>query len=93
MERQESMEAARPRIGLYIHLVVYVVVNAFLVAVNLVTTPDQLWFQWPLVGWGLGILFHAGLLLYLSTRPGGGQRRIAPELGKKARNKHRSHTN
>ena len=29
-----------------------------LIAVNLLTTPDRLWFYWPLLGWGIGILAH-----------------------------------
>ena len=82
MEKQdqvENTEAARPRLGFYIHLAVFVLVNALLVAINLVGSPDHLWFQWPLVGWGLGILLHAGLIRYLPRRPGK-QRRLAAEL-------------
>ena len=22
------------------------------------TSPDALWFYWPLLGWGIGVLFH-----------------------------------
>jgi len=29
-----------------------------LIAVNLIFTPDKLWFYWPLLGWGIGILAH-----------------------------------
>jgi hypothetical protein len=94
MEKQdqvETTEAVRPRIGLYIHLAACVVVNALLIGLNLLVTPDQLWFQWPLLGWGLGILLHAGLSLYLPRHPGGRQRRIAPELRNKTRRRRRSH--
>jgi len=76
----ERTTAARPRIGFWIHLATYLLVNALLVGVNLLTSPDHLWFQWPLVGWGLGILLHLGLILYLPKRTEGRQRRIAPEL-------------
>ena len=31
---------------------------AALLAINLMTTPQNLWFFWPLVGWGVAILFH-----------------------------------
>ena len=30
-----------------------------LVIVNLVTSPDRIWFYWPLLGWGIGLLAHA----------------------------------
>lgn len=23
------------------------------------TAPDHLWFFWPMLGWGIGIIFHA----------------------------------
>ena len=42
----------------WVHLAVYVIVNAGLTTLNLVKTPDQLWFQWVLMGWGAGILLH-----------------------------------
>lgn len=45
--------------GFYIHFAVYVLVNAFLIGLNLATAPNKLWFQWPLMGWGIGILGHA----------------------------------
>jgi uncharacterized membrane protein len=49
----------RARAGFYIHLAAYLAVNAALVGVNLLTTPGRLWFLWPLLGWGIGLLAHA----------------------------------
>jgi hypothetical protein len=43
----------------WVHLAAYVVVNAGLATLNLVQTPDKLWFQWVLMGWGAGILLHS----------------------------------
>ena len=45
--------------GFYRHLAAYVTVNLFLLALNLLTAPDQLWFYWPLLGWGIGLAAHA----------------------------------
>lgn len=45
--------------GFYGHLVSYIVVNAGLLTLNLVTSPQELWFFWPLLGWGVGLFFHA----------------------------------
>ncbi len=42
--------------GFFFHLSAYVLVNAILIAVNLLFTPQRLWFIWPLLGWGIGIL-------------------------------------
>ena len=44
--------------GFYGNLASYIFVNIVLVVVNLVTSPDHLWFYWPLLWWGLGVLFH-----------------------------------
>jgi len=96
MEKQDQVQstaAVRPRKGFYIHLAAFVVVNALLLVINLLASPEHLWFQWPLIGWGLGILLHAGLMIYLPNRSGGRQRRIAPEMRKKGRNRRRSHAN
>jgi len=46
------------RRGFKIHLAAYLVTNAILIISNLVFTPDKLWFLWPVLGWGVGILSH-----------------------------------
>ena len=43
----------------YMHVVLYVVVIAGLAAINLMTNPQYLWFIYPALGWGLGIVFCA----------------------------------
>ena len=52
--------------GFFFHFSAYVLVNLILIAVNLIFTPDKLWFYWPLLGWGIGILAH-GLAVNFST--------------------------
>jgi len=37
------------------HLRVYLVVIAFLAGLDLLTSPDHLWFQWPAFGWGIAV--------------------------------------
>lgn len=63
MEDQEAYQRAKKRaqakLGFYVHLTIYVVVNIGLVIVNLSTSPEYLWFIWPLIGWGIGVGFHA----------------------------------
>lgn len=59
----ERRESARRRVealkGFYYHLIVYLAVNIGLLAVNLITSADKLWFYWPLLGWGIGLVIHA----------------------------------
>lgn len=45
--------------GLRVHALVYGLVNAGLIGLNLLTAPGQLWFVYPLFGWGIGLLAHA----------------------------------
>jgi uncharacterized RDD family membrane protein YckC len=63
VKNDEAYRRARKRVeeikGFYAHLIVYVVVNAVLVAINLLITPGFLWFLFPLFGWGIGLFFHA----------------------------------
>ncbi len=42
----------------YQHLLSYLVINIGAIAVNLLTTPDLLWFPGLTLFWGLGLLVH-----------------------------------
>lgn len=59
--REEARERvlARRRSGFFSHLWAFIGVQLFLLALNLLTTPDYLWFLFPLLGWGLGLFFSA----------------------------------
>ena len=46
----------------YVHAIVYVVINLLLFMINVLTTPNSLWFFWPLLGWGIGLTLHALLV-------------------------------
>ena len=54
------------KIGFYIHLAAYLVVNTGLVLFNLLAVPGKIWAVWPLLGWGIGLLFH-GLAIFLNA--------------------------
>ena len=61
-EHEKTMKAAKQVeaiTGFYIHLVVFVLVMAVLLAGNWLATPDVWWVQWPFLGWGIGVLAHA----------------------------------
>jgi hypothetical protein len=40
------------------HLIAYLAVNVFLIAINLLTSPRYFWAIYPILGWGLGLFFH-----------------------------------
>ncbi len=72
------------KIGFYIHLAVFLIVNTGLILFNLLMVPDRIWAFWPLFGWGIGLLFH-GLSVFLFA-PGAQwkERMIEQEMKKTA---------
>lgn len=42
----------------YEHLSVYVLSTPIVIIVNLMTSPEYLWFIWCVVGWGMAIVLH-----------------------------------
>jgi hypothetical protein len=91
MEDQEAYQRAKKKVeakmGFYFHLAAYVTVNTLLIIINLTTSSQYLWFKWPLIGWGLGVLFHAlGVFAFagaLSVK----DRMIEKEMKKQSRDK------
>ena len=46
------------RIGFFAHAIAYTLINAFLIVFNVVFAPEYLWFFFPLIFWGFGLLMH-----------------------------------
>jgi len=89
-EHDAQYRQARQRVlqlkGFYSHLFSFVVVNAGLVAINLLFSPGSLWFMWPLLGWGIGLLSHAaGVFRPFKIFPRGWEERKIREYMDKAR--------
>ena len=61
-QEEERYFKARKRVeeikGFYGNLISFIVVNIGLFVVNMVTSPNHLWFYWPLLWWGIGVVFH-----------------------------------
>lgn len=57
---RRARERAEMVQGLYIHLLVFVAINAGLFAINWITRSDggSWWFLWPLLIWGTGLIVH-----------------------------------
>ena len=62
IQEYERYQQAKKRVdkikGFYGNLFFYLVVNLFLLFINLKYSPEELWFYWPMLGWGIGVLFH-----------------------------------
>lgn len=62
MDNSEKYFQAKKQVGrikdFYRHLTVYSIVIISLAIINLTTSPQYLWFLWPLFWWGIGLVFH-----------------------------------
>ncbi len=69
----EKYERARKRVEelkkFYGNLISYAVINVMLIVINLLTSPDHLWFYWVTIFWGLSILFHASRVFLIKGKP------------------------
>lgn len=61
-EEYERYQRAKKQVeeikGFYGNLISYILVNGFLMFINLKYSPEYLWFLWSALGWGVGLLFH-----------------------------------
>lgn len=63
---ENQKEEARKHVGrlkaFYHGLIMYLIVNIGLVILNLLTDPQNLWFYWVTLFWGLGLLMQAATI-------------------------------
>ncbi len=64
------------RLAFYRHVLIYVLVNAFLAILNLIRTPDNYWFKWSVFGWGIGLVAHGISVFSYRWREGSRERMI-----------------
>jgi hypothetical protein len=61
-ENEAAYKRAKQRVeelrGFYVHLMIYLVINAGLFLIDLVSGGGW-WFYWPAIGWGIGLGAHA----------------------------------
>ncbi len=57
-EAYRKMKIEEEKRGFLIHLMIYILINAGLITLNLLVIPEAIWFFWPLLGWGIGITIH-----------------------------------
>lgn len=71
--------------GFYIHLTQYLIVISILAGVNLTSFPQYLWFVWPALGWGLGVLSHGATVFGVVPFLDGDweRRQVEKHLGRK----------
>jgi hypothetical protein len=86
MDEEQRYKQAKARVealkGFYIHLAVYLMVNAGLFVINLLTGGGW-WFYWPLLGWGIGLAAHAMAVFVIGDAlgPGWEEQKIRQYMG------------
>ncbi len=59
---------AEAKYKFFVHAAVYAAVMVLLVIINLVTAPGDIWFIWPLFGWGIAVALHGLRAFVLADR-------------------------
>ena len=77
-QRQRAIGRIRAKRGFWLHLGVYLAVNALLVLVWALTSAGHFWPAWPMLGWGIGVVAH-GVRVFLGP-PEISEERIEREL-------------
>ncbi len=61
-DHDKSYERAQKRVkeikSFYGNLISYCIIIPFLIIINLMTSPDNIWFYLPMLGWGIGVVAH-----------------------------------
>jgi hypothetical protein len=55
---KEAKKKVRTKKEFYEHLTVFSVMSVFFFLLNALTAFGSWWFYWPILGWGIGVLFH-----------------------------------
>jgi 2TM domain/Histidine kinase len=55
---EQVVRQVRAMRGFYKHLIIYGLVIGGLCVLNLITSPHRIWFVFPALGWGFGLLIH-----------------------------------
>ena len=57
-EYKKAKKKVKEKKEFYSHLSVYVAMMVFFMLLNLITSRETLWFIFPMLGWGIGLLIH-----------------------------------
>lgn len=74
-----ARKRASAKLGWYIHLSVYLLVNSGLVLINWLGMSHRPWSVYPALGWGLGVVLHGVSVFVLGTGSGLRERMIQRE--------------
>lgn len=59
---RRATERVHARVGFVAHVGVFLAIGLLLLVLNLVTTPESLWFFWPMLFWLIALTAHVVVL-------------------------------
>lgn len=71
---------ARQKADFYRHLVAFVIVGSILAALDVLASPGDLWFQWPMGAWAIGLVLHAADVYLMGETTGLEERIMRREM-------------
>lgn len=85
LEERLAFAHVRKIRGFYAHLIQYCVIIPVLFGINLFTNPFYIWAFWPMLGWGIGLVFHALRVFNIIKLfgPEWEKRQVEKQLGRK----------
>jgi 2TM domain len=83
--RDRAVQQLKKRRDFYGHLVIYTLVNAFLVVIWAVTKHGFFWPVFPIVGWGIAVVMNAWDVFW---RPGITEENIQHEIKREQDREH-----
>lgn len=83
-EYEKAKKTVEEKLGFYVHLICYLIVNSFFVYLNL-KKGGGFWAIYPIVGWGIGLVFHGLGVLGFFNNSSWKDRQIQKELERQRR--------
>ena len=77
-----AQRRARAKMGFFIHLAVFVMVNAVLVLIDLLALRRHGFSLFPALGWGLGLAIHGAVVFFAGSGSALHQRLVDVELAR-----------
>ena len=77
---REARKIVEAKKGFYVHFVIYLIVSAVIYIVYRLTWTGYPWFIWPILGWGVGVLFHFLGVFFFSRQSNWDKRAIEKEV-------------
>jgi len=62
-----DLDRSYQKIGLYFHFIFFAVINSIMFLIN-IFTQTEIWFVWPLFGWGIVLAIHGFMVFVMPTK-------------------------